>query len=65
VERLLQKMSGQSAGGELLRQLRAVELLESLGSAEARQVLETLAKGAPGARLTKEARAALDRLNRR
>jgi hypothetical protein len=44
------------------RNLRAVEALEYIGTAEAQQILTTLAKGAPGARLTREAQAALDRL---
>jgi hypothetical protein len=47
---------------EARRQLRAVRLLESIGSGEARQVLEQLAKGAPEARLTRDAQAALRRL---
>jgi hypothetical protein len=38
-------------------------LLELMGSSEARQVLESLAGGAPGARLTQEARRAMQRLN--
>jgi RNA polymerase sigma factor (sigma-70 family) len=62
VERLLQKLSGPTAGGNLVRDVRAVELLELMGGKEARQALETLAKGAEGARLTKEAKAALERL---
>jgi hypothetical protein len=48
-----------------LRQVRALGLLEQLGSKEARQMLEALAAGAPDAWLTKEARETLDRLNRR
>jgi hypothetical protein len=47
---------------EQRRNLRAVEALEYIGTAEAQQILTTLAKGAPGARLTREAKAALDRL---
>jgi RNA polymerase sigma factor (sigma-70 family) len=50
---------------ELLRSLRAVEVLEQVGGDEAKQVLAELAKGAPEARLTREAKAALERLNRR
>jgi hypothetical protein len=62
VERLLQKLSSPAAGGNLVRDVRVVELLELMGSKEARQVLENLAKGAEGARFTKEAKIALERL---
>jgi WD40 repeat protein len=51
--------------GEALRQARALEVLERIGTPEARQVLEVLAGGAGEARLTEEARAALDRLTKR
>jgi hypothetical protein len=49
---------------EGLRQLRAVEVLVLIGSPAARQVLEVLAGGAPGARLTREAKTASQRLAR-
>ncbi len=51
--------------GERLRSLRAVETLELAGTKEARDVLKTLAEGALGARLTEQAKAALERLARR
>jgi RNA polymerase sigma factor (sigma-70 family) len=47
-----------------LRLLRALEILERARTSEARQFLEQLSKGAPGARLTREAKAALERLDR-
>jgi hypothetical protein len=47
---------------EQLRGLRAVEALEHARSAEARQVLQSLAGGAPAARLTQAATSALARL---
>jgi WD40 repeat protein len=47
---------------ERLRELRAVLVLESRGTAEARRVLERLAAGLSEARLTQEAKAALKRL---
>jgi hypothetical protein len=50
---------------ERLRGLRAVEVLEQVGTDGAKALLEGLAKGAPDAELTQEARAALGRLTRR
>jgi hypothetical protein len=44
--------------------MRALEALELAGTDEARQLLATRAKEAPGAWLTDEARAALARLPR-
>jgi RNA polymerase sigma factor (sigma-70 family) len=51
--------------GERLRQLRAVEILEHVGTSEARRLLEVLAAGVPAADLTQEAKASLERLARR
>ena len=45
-----------------LRALRAVAVLEDVGSREAKAILETLAGGVPDARLTREAKAALRRM---
>jgi truncated hemoglobin YjbI len=50
---------------EQIRALRALEVLERIGNAEARRVLGAIAKGAPDARLTREARTSLERLLRR
>jgi RNA polymerase sigma factor (sigma-70 family) len=49
---------------ETLRAVRAVEVLEQIGSPEAKRVLEQLAKGAEGFRLTMEAKAAVERLQK-
>src|SRR5262249_36237914 len=46
---------------EALRRVRAVRALRQTAGPEARQILEKLAEGAPAARETKEARAALGR----
>jgi len=48
-----------------VREWRALEVLERIGSQKARGVLEGLAKGAPGVWLTEEARAAVERLRRK
>ena len=50
---------------EQLRPLRAVEVLERLGTPEARELLKTLVGGADEARLTLETRASLERLAKR
>ena len=60
---LLNNLPGPSP--ELIRSLRAIEVLERIGVADARDVLNILAKGAPEAQLTQEAMAALDRLRAR
>jgi WD40 repeat protein len=64
LERLLESARGAPASAEL-RALRGVHVLELIGSPAAQTLLKTLAKGAPGARQTWEARAALDRLQKR
>ena len=46
---------------EILRQVRAVEVLERADTPEARELLESLSRGAAGARLTREARSAVHR----
>lgn len=63
-EQLLKKLEGPVTHPDLLQALRAVEVLEQIGTTEAQRVLDTLAQGATGARLTEEAKAALHRLAR-
>lgn len=64
VEQLIDKQDRQSwpASAEQRRVGRALEVLECIGTAEARRVLAKLAAGAPGAARTREAKAALTRL---
>jgi hypothetical protein len=50
---------------ERRRSLRAVEALEHMATAQARQLVAELAAGAPGAWLTREAQATLSRLRGR
>jgi hypothetical protein len=65
VQQLLDKLQGPVTQPEVLRGLRAVEVLENIGTPEAREALRRLGTGAPGSRLTREARSSLERLNRR
>jgi WD40 repeat protein len=67
LEMLVRKLSDQrwNPAPERRRVLRCLEVLERAGTPEARSVLEVLAKGAQGARLTEETKASLDRLRAR
>jgi hypothetical protein len=65
VTQFLAKHDGDEPSANRLQAQRALELLEQIGTPEARQVLESLAKGTPEARLTQEAKASLKRLARR
>jgi hypothetical protein len=62
-ERLLAKLDHPSL--RLLQELRALAVLEYIGSPNAREILAALSKGAPQSRLTQEAKASLERLTRR
>jgi hypothetical protein len=64
-EELLTRAEGPITDPKRLQQLRALEVLEAVGNAEARQLLQRLAEGGPDVRLTLDARAVLDRLRRR
>jgi hypothetical protein len=64
IERVL-RTHDPASGGEVLRQVRAIEALESLDSEDSRVLLEKLAGGIPEARLTREARSALQERARR
>jgi WD40 repeat protein len=65
-EDLLAKLEAQrlAPSGARLRQLRAIEALERIGTLEARQLLQSLASGASVSRLTHEAQASLSRLEK-
>jgi hypothetical protein len=56
---LLGNLKAASPPSETLRTLRAVQVLERAATPEARKLLQALAGGAPEARLTREAKAAL------
>jgi len=61
-EALLSKLNRRRLDPEQTRAARAVDVLEQIGTPEARQLLEALAQGAPGAWLTDQAQAVLHRL---
>jgi RNA polymerase sigma factor (sigma-70 family) len=64
MERLIEKLDGVNAS-EKMRTLRALGVLERIETSEGRELLELLAKGDADAWLTKEAKAALERLEKR
>jgi WD40 repeat protein len=63
IEELVRRLEDLTLQPETLRALRAVAVLENIGTEPARGVLRDLAGGAEGARVTEAARAALQRLN--
>lgn len=63
VEELLDKLTGGTLSAEQLQMVRSVEVLERMGTTDAKQLLRALAQGARGALPTLQAQAALDRLN--
>jgi hypothetical protein len=65
LEKLLAQLADDPRNGEHRQALRAIDLLEAVGTAEARLVLEKLAGGHADAELTRLAKAALARLGER
>jgi RNA polymerase sigma factor (sigma-70 family) len=61
VRRRLEQFLDQVQAAAIGRRARALEILEQIDSPASRRLLNALAHGAPGARLTREAQAALDR----
>jgi RNA polymerase sigma factor (sigma-70 family) len=65
LDALLERLEGASLSAETVRQIRAVEALESMGTPEALRLLEKLATGPPEMRLTQEALDSARRLAKR
>jgi len=63
IERLLERLvTGQAPPPDRLRAHRVLEILERVGSEDARTVVTDVAKGAAGARLTRDAQDSLNRM---
>jgi hypothetical protein len=62
LEQILDTISNNSPDPGAVRMTRAVMILEWVGSPEAQAILKVLGRGAPGARMTEEAEASLNRL---
>jgi WD40 repeat protein len=62
-EKLLRELNDPITSPQLLASWHAITVLEQINNSAARDLLESLARGAPEARLTREARAALQRLS--
>jgi WD40 repeat protein len=65
IQQVLEEMRVQTPSKETLQETRAIEVLERIGTAEARQDLRMLTQGGGAERLTRGAYAALERLSRR
>jgi WD40 repeat protein len=65
IQGLLDRLRGPVTRPDTVRAVRAVAVLEDVGTPEARRLLRAVAAGARGARLTQEAQASLERLARR
>jgi WD40 repeat protein len=61
---LLERLDAPEVPPGMVRPLRALEVLERVGNPEARKLLEELARGRADSVLTREARGALERLDR-
>ncbi len=62
LEDVRKRVTGLLLLGERLRIIRAIEVLERIGSPEARQVLQALAEGAPESLITMQSKGALARM---
>jgi hypothetical protein len=65
VTQLLKRLQMAFTQPQQMQRRRAVEVLEHIGTPEARQLLEKIAHGAPEALLTQEVKVSLERLAKR
>jgi HEAT repeat protein len=65
LDQLLTQADGAAPSAETMREVRAVEVLEAIGTPETRKLLDALAAGPSGMCLTEEAKASARRLTMR
>src|SRR5262249_39032500 len=65
IELLLSRALTAQVSSDKIRMVRAIEVLEQIGSAEATELLRELAKGFPSHRQTREAKETLERIKQR
>jgi WD40 repeat protein len=65
LQTLADRLDAPLADMTILRSVRALDVLDRIGSVEARDLLQALAQGAPGARLTLEAHGVWHRVSKR
>jgi WD40 repeat protein len=65
IDELLEKLQKPITSPDLLGALRLIEVLEHIGTPEARKILEDVRHGATDSRVTREAKLALERLAQR
>jgi hypothetical protein len=64
MDKLVAKLNGSVQSPEMLQTLRGIETLERIGTRPALEVLLSIAQGAAGHRVTEDARAACERLQK-
>lgn len=65
IEALLETIEARPLSPDALRAIRTLQVLETIGTSQAQHILEGLASGAAGASRTQDAKASLQRLERR
>jgi len=65
IEQLLDQIDHQELSRETLRGMRTVEILENLGTPDAREIMRILSQGAPDPELIEQAKDSLRRVARR
>jgi WD40 repeat protein len=65
LDKLLEQLAGPATVPEHVRAMRGIETLELIATPEARQLVEKMTEGAPESRVTRAAKATLERMTRK